>query len=121
MALTIASLLLPGCGTGDDPGSVFEDYRRAVADGFDVDLATLPAYPAFDLNYPDRQQREAPVAAVNVSLRNFWTFSHCDLRAAIADRNSPIGRAASAVGASGIGGSARSSPPSVTAPARRRS
>ncbi len=96
LAITVI-LAQPGCSSAEDPSRALADYRLAVAQALGLNAVDLPDYPAFALDYPQKLARTVAVSEVNVGLRNFWAFKHCGLRAAIARRNTALGRAPSAV------------------------
>lgn len=96
VASTFLILLATGCGGPEDPGTALARYREDVAAALEVAAGNLPAYPAFAPAYPARAERQAPVSAVNVSLRAFWGFQACNLRALIARRNTALARGESA-------------------------
>jgi hypothetical protein len=95
-ALLCMVQLTIGCGSPKDPGSALARYREDVAAALEVDVATMSVYPGFAPAYPPRAQRQAPVEVVNVSLRSFWGFEACGLRALIAGRNTAVARGRSA-------------------------
>ncbi len=95
--LCVSLLGLGACGSDDRAGSVFESYRESLAATLDLDPEGLAAYRPLAIPYPERQARTVETGELNVGLRTFWAFKHCELRAVIAERNTVLGRAPSAV------------------------
>ena len=95
--LLLGVLSLGACGYAESPSTALADYRTALAQALGKQPDVLQDYPPFYLRYPERAERILATAEVNVDLRSFWGFSHCDLRAVIAKRNTALGRATSAV------------------------
>ncbi len=93
--LTACALCLGACADLPEPGLSLEAYRAVLTGRIDPGL-TPEDYAPPALAYPDRSQRRAVVPETSVGLRTFWSLGTCDLRLAVARRNTALGRAESA-------------------------